>query len=455
MSVVHYEVKGRVAVLTIANPPVNALSPAVWATLEEMMMRAAADGAVDAVVLTGHGRTFVAGSDIAAFDALTTREASLERLARRHAVLRRFEDVAKPVVAAIHGHALGGGLELAMACHYRVASRDAAIGQPEVLLGLIPGAGGSQRLPRLCGPALALRMCTSGQPITAAEALAAGIIDAVVDDDVLDYAVAFAVARAAAGDRRPTSAITIDAGQAAAGQSACADDTGPPAASGPLRRRVLRGRSRPSRAASRCRSTMERAVSASSSPNASSRPSPRPSGTCSSPSATPSSWPTSRRAAPPRSPARPWSAPARWGSGIAIAYANAGIPVTLSDVDPAALDRGLASIRTHYESAMAKGRMNAVDGEQAIARVTAAAASRRARQRGYRGRGGLRGPAATQALFAALGRIAPARLHPGLQHLHARHRRARRRQRPAGERDWPPLRQPRARHEAAGDRPWP
>ena len=223
MSVVHYEVKGRVAVLTIANPPVNALSPAVWATLEEMMMRAAADGAVDAVVLTGHGRTFVAGSDIAAFDALTTREASLERSARRHAVLRRFEDVAKPVVAAIHGHALGGGLELAMACHYRVASRDAAVGQPEVLLGLIPGAGGSQRLPRLCGPAVALRMCTSGQPITAAEALAAGIIDAVVDDDVLDYAVAFAVARAAAGDRRPTSAITIDAGQAAAGQSACAD----------------------------------------------------------------------------------------------------------------------------------------------------------------------------------------------------------------------------------------
>ena len=138
-------------------------------------------------------------------------------------MLRRFEDVAKPVVAAIHGHALGGGLELAMACHYRVASRDTSIGQPEVLLGLIPGAGGSQRLPRLCGPAVALRMCTSGQPVTATEALAAGIVDAVVDDDVLDHAVAFAVARAAAGDRRPTSAIAIDAGQAAAGQSACAD----------------------------------------------------------------------------------------------------------------------------------------------------------------------------------------------------------------------------------------
>jgi len=121
-----------------------------------------------------------------------------------HARLKQLEDADKPVVAAIHGHALGGGLEFAMACHYRVAVASARVGQPEVLLGIIPGAGGTQRLPRLCGPALALEMCTDGKPIAAARAKEAGILDAVVDGDLLQGAIDFARARAAAHERRRT-----------------------------------------------------------------------------------------------------------------------------------------------------------------------------------------------------------------------------------------------------------
>src|SRR5262249_39374882 len=152
-----------VAVLTIENPPVNALSPAVWTAIDEAVARGAADSNVDALVLTGAGRTFVAGADISVFATITSREHSLARSADIHALLERLEDCPKPLVAAIHGHALGGGCELAQACHFRVASADAMFGQPEVNLGIIPGAGGTQRLPRLAGAVLAIDMCTSGR----------------------------------------------------------------------------------------------------------------------------------------------------------------------------------------------------------------------------------------------------------------------------------------------------
>src|SRR5262245_1190565 len=160
---VRYERIDRVAVITIDNPPVNALSTAVWQGLDEAIRRAAGDPAVDAVVLTGAGSTFIAGADIKVFATLKTREQSLERSGGTHALLNRIEDCQKPVVAAIHGVALGGGNEVAMSCHYRIATRDASVGQPEVLLGIIPGAGGTQRLPRLCGAATALAMCTDGK----------------------------------------------------------------------------------------------------------------------------------------------------------------------------------------------------------------------------------------------------------------------------------------------------
>src|SRR5580692_9585498 len=207
---VRYDVVDRIAILTIDNPPVNALRPAVWEALDEAVARAAADPGVDATVLIGAGSTFIAGADINVFDTLKTRDQSLARSAGTHALLKRLEDCRKPLVAAIHGHALGGGLEVAQACHYRVAVQDASVGQPEVALGIIPGAGGTQRLPRLAGVALALEMCAGGKPIPAAKARAAGILDQIVEGPLVPGAIAFAKARAAAGETRKTREIPIE-----------------------------------------------------------------------------------------------------------------------------------------------------------------------------------------------------------------------------------------------------
>src|SRR3984893_15087320 len=180
--VVHYALHDRVAVLAIDNPPVNALGQGVWEAIDEAVARASGDAGADAMVLIGAGKTFVAGADINIFRLLTTREQSLTRAADTHAMLRRLEDSPKPLVAAIHGQAFGGGLELAMACHYRIATMDAMIGQPEGLIGIIPGAGGTQRLPRLTDAAMALEMCTEGKAVPAPAAQAAGIIDEIVED---------------------------------------------------------------------------------------------------------------------------------------------------------------------------------------------------------------------------------------------------------------------------------
>src|SRR5216683_21601 len=173
---VHYEVREQIAIVTVENPPVNALSPGVAEAIEAAVSRAAQDQDARAVVLIGAGSTFIAGADIRFFETITTREASLERSRTVHERLRHIEDCSKPLVAAIHGTALGGGMEFAMACHYRVAVPTAKVGQPEVLLGIIPGAGGTQRLPRLAGAAVALEMCTLGQHIPAARALSEGMI---------------------------------------------------------------------------------------------------------------------------------------------------------------------------------------------------------------------------------------------------------------------------------------
>src|SRR5947208_5375315 len=187
--VVHYDITDRVAVLTIDTPPVNALSPAMWEAIDGGVQRGMADPAADAIVLVGSGTTFIAGADIKVFDLLKTPQDSLTRSAGTHALLRRMEDSTKPLVAAIHGNALGGGLEVAQACHFRVAAKDAKVGQPEVLLGIIPGAGGTQRLPRLAGAKMALEMSTDGKPVAAAKALAAGIVDHIVDGDLLAGAI--------------------------------------------------------------------------------------------------------------------------------------------------------------------------------------------------------------------------------------------------------------------------
>ncbi len=200
---VRYETREGVALITVANPPVNALVQPVRAGIEACLARAIADPEVGAIVIGGDGRTFPAGTDVRDFH----READRPRLGE---VCARIEAAPKPVIAAVHGTALGGGLELALACHYRIALAGTQFGLPDVMLGVVPTAGGTQRLPRLIGPARALEMLLSGRPVKAKQAENAGLIDKMVRKN-LDRA-AFGTARNMARNGqppRPTGAWTV------------------------------------------------------------------------------------------------------------------------------------------------------------------------------------------------------------------------------------------------------
>lgn len=177
MSAVAYELIDGCAIVRVTNPPVNVLSHAVRSGLVDCIHRANSDATVRAIVLMGDGQTFIAGADITEFN---TPAAIAEPTIWQ--VIEVVENSAKPVVAAIHGTGLGGGLEIAMACHGRVALAGAKVGLPEVKLGILPGAGGTQRTPRLTGPEFAIGFLTSGDPISAAKAQEVGLIDAIVDD---------------------------------------------------------------------------------------------------------------------------------------------------------------------------------------------------------------------------------------------------------------------------------
>ena len=176
--------EGDVAIITLNNPPVNALSMAMRDGLVAALADAGKDSAVKAILLICAGRTFIAGADISEFDKVQTGAGFKE-------AQDAFDNVSKPIVVAIHGTALGGGLEVAMCCHYRVAVASAKFGQPEVNLGLIPGAGGTQRLPRLVGIPKALEMIATGKPINAQDALANGLVDEIVPGDLKEGALAF------------------------------------------------------------------------------------------------------------------------------------------------------------------------------------------------------------------------------------------------------------------------
>ena len=179
------ELVGKIALLTIDNPPVNATSHALRLAMKTALEAAIADPAAAAIVLIGAGRGFIAGADISEFDR--KREEPLNP-----ANIAVMEKSPKPIIAAIHGHALGGGLEMAMGCHYRVTTPEARLGQPEVKIGITPGAGGTQRLPRLVGLPLALEMIVGGDPIDAKTALEHGLIDRIIEGDLRAGALSFA-----------------------------------------------------------------------------------------------------------------------------------------------------------------------------------------------------------------------------------------------------------------------
>ena len=181
---VNYTIQGNIAILEVDNPPVNPLSSGVRAGLSEYIQKANEDDAVEGIILTGAGRSFIAGADISEFGQKPHGP-------DLHTTLREIEFSAKPVVAAINGTALGGGLETALVCNYRIGTNKAVVGLPEVNLGLLPGAGGTQRLPRLIGPSQGLKMMLAGTPISAKKALQQGVIDAISENSLIEDAILF------------------------------------------------------------------------------------------------------------------------------------------------------------------------------------------------------------------------------------------------------------------------
>lgn len=192
---VQYETRGQVALLSIDNPPVNPLSSGVRQGLHDGVKRAQEDPAIKAIVVTGLHRAFIAGADISEFGGAADSAVSL------HEAIALMEKSDKPIVAAINGTAFGGGLEVALCCDYRIAAKNAPVGLPEVKLGLLPGAGGTQRLPRLTGAEAAIKAIVSGNPILAPAALEMGIIDRVATGNIVDDGIAYAEEIIAAGGK--------------------------------------------------------------------------------------------------------------------------------------------------------------------------------------------------------------------------------------------------------------
>lgn len=201
----------RVAVLRLFNPPVNSLSAALRQELLTALGAAFANPAIEAVVVTGEGKLFCGGAEIREFNTPKSTQFPILR-----DVIAAIENAPKPVIAAIHGTALGGGLELALGCHYRVAMSGALLGLPEVKLGILPGAGGTQRLPRLIGVEAALDMIATGEPVDEKQALALGLVDALFDSDLVNRAARFALNRA----RDPLATRVLGARRAQAPQDA-------------------------------------------------------------------------------------------------------------------------------------------------------------------------------------------------------------------------------------------
>jgi 3-hydroxyacyl-CoA dehydrogenase len=355
-----------IAVITINNPPVNALSPGVPEGISEALDQIAQDDAVKAAVLIGGGRTFVAGADIKEFGKMTSGK---PRGAGLLPLLLKIEDSHKPVIVAIHGTAFGGGLELAMAGHYRVAVSAAQVGQPEVKLGIIPGAAGTQRLPRLAGVAKALEMCMGGNPIKAEEALKFGIIDHLVEGDLLDGAVAFAreVADKPARKTRERDEKLGNATENAMIFSSARETVA----------KKQRGLLAPIAAID----AVEAATKMSFEEGCKVEQKLFVECLFSDQSKALIHVFFSEREVtkipdvPKDTPAIPIKSAAvvgagTMGGGIAMVLANAGIPVLLKEADQAALDRGLATIQLNYANSVKRGRFSQQVAEERFKRIT-------------------------------------------------------------------------------------
>lgn len=205
---VNYTVEDRVATVTISNPPANVLTTPLMMELDKVIDELAGNSEAKVLVLTGSGTLFVAGADIKEIGSISSSKKGEELALMGQAVFSKIEQMRKPVIAAITGFCLGGGMELAMSCHMRIAGDRARMGQPEINLGIIPGFGGTQRLPRLVGKAKAMEMILTGDMVNAQEAKALGLVNKVVPEgEVLKQAVGLAKKIAAKGGKTISAAI--------------------------------------------------------------------------------------------------------------------------------------------------------------------------------------------------------------------------------------------------------
>ena len=361
--VVKVERHDAIAVIKVNNPPVNALSAAVRQGIAAAIREVSADASVQGVVLACEGRTFVAGADITEFGKPPQSPGLGE-------VIAGIENCPKPVVAAIHGTALGGGLELALGCHFRVATKDARMGLPEVKLGLLPGAGGTQRLPRAVGPELGVKMVVTGDPIGAAEALKNGLIEEIVEGPASG---AEAFMRKAIAEKRPLRKLRDDDSKLAAARADRKIFTDAAAAAN----KKNRGMDAPlacaeavswtldvpfDEALKKERESFMKLVAGDQS------------------KAQRYAFFAEREAAkvsgiPEGTKPRAINSVAvlgagTMGGGIAMSFLNAGIPVTIIETSEEPLNRGLGIIRKNYEATAARGGMPADAVEKRMSLLT-------------------------------------------------------------------------------------
>ncbi len=363
---VTYSVQDGIAVIAMNNPPVNGLGSVLRPGIMAGLDKAAADPAVRALVIIGTTKAFSGGADIREFN--TPKSTMSPTMFEIMEVQDRFP---KPIVAAIGGFALGGGLELTLACHYRVALPKSQLGLPEVKLGLLPGAGGTQRLPRVVGAAEALKMMTTGNPVTAEKAKDLGLVDEVVQGDLLEGAVAFArrlVAEGKGPRRVRDLSVRVDGDPKAFFEAARAD-VGKAARGFPAPLQIL--------------GCVEAAVNL---PFDEGRKEERRrfqilvDGTESK--ALRHMFFAERQTAkipdiPDDTPARRIESAAMvgagtMGGGITMSFVNAGIPVTLIETSREALDRGINTIRKNFAATVSKGRLRQEDMDKRMAMITPA-----------------------------------------------------------------------------------
>src|SRR5882757_7607439 len=347
-NVVTLERHDVIGIVTIDSPPVNALSTAVRSGILERTKQAIADPEIRAIVLTCGGRTFIAGADITEFNK-PAQPPGLDE------VLFEIENSPKPIVAAIHGTALGGGLEVALACHFRVAVRNAKLGLPEVKLGLLPGAGGTQRLPRAVGPELAVKMIVSGDPIGAQEALTNGLIEEIVEGPT---AGGEAVARKMLAEKRPLRKLRDDDAKLAAAKANRSIFTNAVAAV----TKKARGLEAPFIAADAVGYAIDLPFDEGIKKE---REAFFKLLTSDQSKAQRYAFFAEREAAkiagvPDGTKPRPIERVAiigagTMGGGIAMSFVNGGIPVTLIETGEEQLNRGLATIQKNYEATAARG----------------------------------------------------------------------------------------------------